>query len=413
MEQQELIPHLFRTEYRKITAVLCKLFGIEYIGIAEDIASDTFLLASETWSFKGLPENPTAWLYVVAKNKAKDYLKRNALFTNKIAKQINYTTDKKEEIEIDLSEKNIFDSQLQMMFAICHPSISAEAQIGLSLRILCGFGIEEIAAAFLTNKETINKRLHRAKEKLRTENVVIEFPIANEISERLETVATTLYLLFNEGYYSANQDKNIRKELCFEAMRLTYLLIENELTNLPSINALLSLMCFHASRLDARRNDAGDIILYQEQDEKLWNKELIEKGTYFLNRAATGNKISKYHIEAGIAFWHTIKEDTPEKWQEILQLYNQLLVIEYSPIAALNRTYALAKVKGNLEAITEAKKLNLNDNHLFHTLLGELYAEINSEEATKHFEKALSLIKSNADKTVIINKILLLDKKNN
>jgi predicted RNA polymerase sigma factor len=152
MEQQELIPHLFRTEYRKITAVLCKLFGISHIEIAEDIASDTFLLASETWGYKGLPENPIAWLYKVASNKAKDYFKRDALFHQKIATQISNSFTGTGEIEIDLSEKNIVDSQLQMMFAICHPSIPVNAQIGLSLRILCGFGIEEIADAFLTNK---------------------------------------------------------------------------------------------------------------------------------------------------------------------------------------------------------------------------------------------------------------------
>lgn len=409
MEQHRLIPHLFRTEYRKITAVLCKLFGIENIGIAEDIASDTFLLASETWSFKGLPENPTAWLYVVAKNKAKDYLKRNTLFTQKIAKKVAYLSDKTEEIEIDLSDKNIFDSQLQMMFAICHPAISTEAQIGLSLRILCGFGIEEIADAFLTNKETINKRLHRAKEKLRIENVQIEFPDSAEINQRLETVATTLYLLFNEGYYSSNQDKNIRKELCFEAMRLTYLLVENEPTNLPFINALLSLMCFHASRFDARINENGEIILYEKQDEKLWNQELIHKGEYFLNCAAKGTKISKYHIEASIAFWHTIKESTEEKWSKILQLYNQLLVIEYSPIAALNRTYALSKVKGNVVAISEAEKLKLENNHFYHSMLGELYIEINNEKAKQHFKTAMTLAKSAADKTLIANKIALLE----
>jgi RNA polymerase sigma-70 factor (ECF subfamily) len=405
MEQQELIPHLFRAEYRKITAVLCKVFGVENIGIAEDIASDTFLLAAETWSFKGLPENPTAWLYVVAKNKAKDYLKRNTLFTNKIAKQISNQSEKKEEIEIDLSDKNIFDSQLQMMFAVCHASIPAEAQIGLSLRILCGFGIDEIAVAFLTNKETINKRLHRAKEKLRTENVQIEFPNATEINERLETVLTTLYLLFNEGYYSASQNVNLRKDLCLEAMRLTYLLIENEPTNLPSVNALLSLMCFHASRFDARTNENGEIVLYHEQDENLWNKDLIQKGEYFLNRAAKGNKISKYHIEAGIAFWHTRKTDSVEKWSKILQLYNQLLVVEYSPIAALNRTYALSKVKGNEEAIKEAEKLKLNDNHLYHTLLGELYADIDILKASQHFEIALKMAKSETDKTIISAKL--------
>ena len=170
MKKNELIPHLFRTEYRKIVAVLCKHFGFDEIEIAEDIASDTFMTAAQTWGMNGVPKNPTAWLYNVAKNKAKNYLQRDSLFKNKIALEIKKTSSDSEENEIDLSTQNINDSQLQMMFAICHPSISPEAQIGLSLRILCGFGIEEIADAFLTNKETINKRLFRAKEKLREKN---------------------------------------------------------------------------------------------------------------------------------------------------------------------------------------------------------------------------------------------------
>ncbi|MDP9047163.1 MAG: RNA polymerase subunit sigma, partial [Bacteroidota bacterium] len=201
MEQQEMIPHLFRTEYSKIVSVLGKLFGFEHIEIAEDIASDTFLLAADTWGIKGLPENPVAWLYTVAKNKAKDHLKRGNIFLEKVMPGIQRSETEFHETEIDLSSKNIIDSQLQMMFAICHPSIPVEAQIGLSLRILCGFGIEEIADAFLSNKEAINKRLFRAKEKLRKEKVKIEFPQLSEVDKRLETVLTTLYLLFNEGYY--------------------------------------------------------------------------------------------------------------------------------------------------------------------------------------------------------------------
>src|SRR3954466_14614649 len=200
MQQQELIPHLFRTEYSKICAVLSKLFGMEQLEVAEDIASETFLLALETWTYKGIPENPVAWLYLVAKNKAKNYIQRNTLFATKIANQIQQATT--DTSFIDLSDENIADSQLQMLFTLCHPSIPAEAQIGLSLRVLCGFGIDEIATAFLTNKETINKRLFRAKEKLRMENVAIELPGEREITERLETVMTTLYLLFSEGYYS-------------------------------------------------------------------------------------------------------------------------------------------------------------------------------------------------------------------
>jgi len=231
MKKNELIPHLFRTEYRKIVAVLCKHFGFDEIEIAEDIASDTFMTAAQTWGMNGVPKNPTAWLYNVAKNKAKNYLQRDSLFKNKIALEIKKTSSDSEENEIDLSTQNINDSQLQMMFAICHPSISPEAQIGLSLRILCGFGIEEIADAFLTNKETINKRLFRAKGKLREEKIKIEMPDVSEIDERLINVLRTIYLLFSEGYYSESQNQIIRKELCFEAMRLCTMLVENPSTN--------------------------------------------------------------------------------------------------------------------------------------------------------------------------------------
>jgi RNA polymerase sigma-70 factor (ECF subfamily) len=405
MEQQKLIPHLFKTEFRKITAVLCKLFGIAHMELAEDIASETFLSAMETWPYKGIPENPVAWLYTVAKNKAKNQLLRNKLFIEKITPQLKHASGSSAEIEIDLSEKNITDSQLQMLFAICHPAIPAEAQIGLSLRILCGLGIDEIADAFLTNKETINKRLFRAKEKLRNEKVRIEFPSTTEINERMDTVLTTLYLLFNEGYYSESRDEILRNDLCLEAMRLTNLLIENEKTNLPPVNALLSLMCFHASRFEARKKENGEIVLYEEQDEMVWNDELIAKGVYFLRQASTGEKISKYHVEAGIAWWHTNKADSKEKWESILQLYNQLLQIEYSPIAALNRTFALSKANSKQEAIIEAEKLQLTNNHYYYTLLGELYTDIDNNKAKANLQTAYSLAKTQTDKHTIKKKI--------
>lgn len=405
MASDELIPHLFRTEFAKITAVLCKLFGIEHIEVAEDIASETFLCALETWSYKGVPPNPVAWLYAVAKNKAKNFVSRNELFNKKIQPQLKQSSTKTNGIEIDLSEKNITDSQLQMLFAICNPAISAEAQIGLALRILCGFGIEEIANAFLTNKETINKRLYRAKEKLQQEKVQIEFPSEKEVNKRLETVLTTLYLLFNEGYYSESENSILREDFCVEAMRLTYLLIQNEPTNLPNVNALLSLMCFHASRFPARKNANGELVLYDEQDEKLWNQELISKGIYFLNKASHGNIVSKYHLEASIAYWHTIKADTKEKWENILQLYNRLLQLEYSPVAALNRTFALSKANGKEEAIKEAEKLQLTSNHYYYTLLGELYKDTDNTKAKQNFELAYALAKTQTDKQIIRKKI--------
>lgn len=408
MEQSQLLPNLFRTEYRKIVSVLCYLFGINNIEIAEDITSDTFLAATETWSIKGIPENPTAWLYTVAKNKTKNYLKRDALFEQKLSVEIKYTANKSEEIEIDLSNKNINDSQLAMIFTVCNPVNSGEAQIALALNLLCGFGIQEISDAFLTNKEVIYKRINRAKEKLKEANIKIEQPTISEINNRLETVLTTLYLLFSEGYYSTSQNTILRKDLCAEAMRLTFLLIENPTTNLPAANALLSLMCFHSSRFDARTNENGETILYQDQDETLWNQELIEKGQFYLVQASTGNKLSKYHLEASIAYWHTQKEDTPEKWQNILQLYNHLLILEYSPIAALNRTFALAKTNGKQAAIIEAEKLNLTQNPFYYSLLGNLYTDIDNKKAVESFEKALQITSSPADKATIIKNINLI-----
>lgn len=405
MKQQELIPHLFRSEYSKIVAVLGRRFGFDQIEIAEDIASDTFLTATQSWPVNGTPPNPVAWLYSVAKNKAKNYLQRSGIYEHKISPEFHNTFDAIYESEIDLSPQNISDSQLQMMFAICNPLIPAEAQIGLALRILCGFGIPEIAEAFLTNKETINKRLFRAKEKLREKKIRIELPSVAEIDDRLDNVLTTLYLLFSEGYYSVSQNQTIRKDLCFEAIRLCTMLVENKSIDVPRINALLALMYFQASRFDARVSKNGEMILYDEQDTGLWNLDMVSKGGYFLNRATSGAQLSKYHLEAAIAYWNTQKADTPEKWEAVLQLYNRLLQIEYSPIAALNRTYALAKANGKAEAIIEAEKLKLTNNHFYYVLLGELYTDIDNEQAGSNLKIALSIAKTETDKQTIRKKI--------
>jgi len=402
MKERELLPNLFRVEYRKIVSVLCSHFGIQHIEIAEDIVSDTFLSATELWNTKGVPENPAAWLYTVAKNKTRNHLKRSSVFEQKLVPQIQYTDSLSISTpEIDLSDKNIADSQLAMIFTVCDPTNSAEAQIALALNLLCGFGIQEIADAFLTNKEVIYKRINRARQKLKEGNIKIEQPSEIQIGSRLETVLTTLYLLFSEGYYSTSQHTTLRKDFCAEAMQLTFLLYENKRTSIPAVSALLSLMCFHTSRFDARVNLQGELILYRDQDESLWNHELIERGTYFLSKASTGEVLTKYHLEAGIAYWHTQKEDNADKWENILHLYDNLLMLEYSPIAALNRIYAVAQVKGKEEAIKEAEKLSLPDNHFYYSLMGNLYTEIDQQKALSNFQTALHLAKSPSDKAVI------------
>jgi RNA polymerase sigma factor (sigma-70 family) len=390
--------------------MLTKRFGIEFIEVAEDIASEAFLSALQIWPYKGVPENPSAWLYLVAKNKARNYLTRKNIFDGKISSEIK-STSLHEELDLNFGQTDIRDSQLEMLFAICHPILPVESQVGLALRFLCGFGIEEIANAFLSNKETINKRLFRAKEKLREQNVRIGFPDDTDMLSRLDAVLTTLYLLFSEGYYSESHHSILREELCFEAIRLATLLTENPKTNVPRVNALLALMCFHASRFHARKNKDDKMVLYDEQNEELWDKELIAKGAFFLKQSSTGKDLSPYHLEASIAYWHTLKADTPLKWESILSLYNHLLMLQYSPIAALNRTYALSKVKGKREAIQDAEKLQLTDNHFYFALLGELYLEDNNSKAIHNFEKALQLAKTNSEKETIQRKLDSLTEK--
>ncbi len=401
MDHNELIPHLFRTEFRKITAVLCTTFGMDHVEAAEDIAGDTFLAALQTWPYKGIPDNPTAWLYATAKNKSINYIQRHKRYTSRIIPALIMDTAQDFLPEIDLSDQNIRDSQLHMLFALCNPSIPVESQIALALRILCGLGIDEIARAFLTGKETINKRLFRAKEKLREEKELVRFPAVHKIDQRLGSVLATLYLLFSEGYYSENRNPVMREELCHEAMRLAYLLTEHPHTNRPPVQALLALMCFHASRFEARRGVSGEMILYQDQDENRWDQALISRGIEYLHAASRGTTFCKYHLEAAIAYWHTVKNESREKWENILNLYDQLMQLETSPIAALNRIFALSKIRGKEAAIREAEKIDLLGNPYYHTLLGELYKGLDNGIAEKHFHEALSKAKTRNDQIII------------
>ncbi len=196
-----------------------------------------------------------------------------------------------------------------------------------------------------------------------------------------------------------------------EAMRLCLLLLGNPLTHTPATNALMALMCFHASRFEARTNSKGEVILYEDQDTLLWNKDLVEKGIFYLNSSAYGNQLSKFHLEAGIAYWHTHPEDTREKWEAILQLYNKLLMLEYTPVAALNRTYALAKANSIGEAIAEAEKLQLTDNHFYFVLLGKLYAQLDPEKAKTLLRTAKEVARSESDRQLIQKKIAELEEK--
>jgi RNA polymerase sigma-70 factor (ECF subfamily) len=409
-KEHESLKQLFQQEFAKMVAVISKLYGLDHIETAEDIVSETFLAASETWGIKGMPPNPAAWLYTVAKQRTLYHFRRHKIYEQKVIPEITAQQPKEQEPEaINFSQQNIKDSQLQMLFAICNPVIASEAQIGLALRILCGFGIDEIAEAFLTNKETINKRLFRAKEKLRNENVQL-VPIDStlpdqELVNRLDNVLHIIYLLFSEGYYSQTENAILRKDFCLEAMRLGVMLTEYERTNGPETNALLALMCFHASRFNARESNNDTLVLYEQQDTALWDPALISQGIHFLNNSANGHEVSSYHLEAGIAYWHCIKEDSPEKWANILRLYDQLLLINYSPGVALNRIFALYKTKGKEAALQEAEQLHPGDNHFYFLLMGELYRDLDNKKALSYYQKGYGLAKTQPEKGGIQQKI--------
>lgn len=385
-DHSDKLQHLFRREYVRMTAYLCRHFGLKFIEIAEDIVSDTFLKASELWAVEGIPENPEAWLFTVAKNKTRDYL-RHVRVVQESATRGDLTEPFSVPDGHPAETQFIQDSQLAMIFAVCDPVISRESQIALALQVLCGFGVQEIAKAFLSKPETIKKRLQRARAQLRESRFALEELDTDTIQRRLPAVLTTLYLLFNEGYYSETESSTVRKELCSEAIRLALILRQNPLTAVSEVFALLALMCYQSSRLEARVSTSGQTFLFDEQDRALWDNELIQQGHYYLVNATESAEISKYHLEAGIAYWHTT--DDPGKWGQILQLYEQLVYIDQSPVTLLSRCYAFSKVHGKEAAIEGVEQLGWESYHRY-ALLGYLYREIDPQKAMYNYKKALN-----------------------
>lgn len=407
----KLVDHFFRHESGKMVAVLTRVFGFANIEQAEDIVQDTIIRALETWKYGKLPDNPQAWLYRTAKNKAIDLIRREKIkhkIEGELAPLLKSEYTLVPSMNEMFGENEIKDSQLRMMFACCHPTIATEAQLTLVLKSLCGLSTKEISHAFLTNEETIQKRLYRTKEKIREEHIPLDYPGADSMPARLDTVLKALYLLFNEGYNSSHPEKLIREDLCEEAMRLTILLTENPSTNLPHTNALLALMCFHASRFNARLDDKGFIVLLKDQDRTQWNLFLIERGNQYLSIAAQGAAIHDYHIEASIASVHAnakAYEDT--NWHLILELYTNLFNRTQNPVVAINKCIALGEAEGYEKAIAELNKIKtLTEHCYFNTSLGEMHLKAgNKIEARKHFQKALELTSSHAEIELICKKM--------
>jgi len=394
-----------------MVAVLSRLLGLQNIETAQDIVQDTLLQAMSTWGYNSIPDNPSAWLYRVAKNKAIDYLRRKKKF-EEISPQYAYLLQSEYTLSPTVNnlflENEIHDSQLRMMFACCHPSIPEESKVALTLKTLCGLSVNEIARAFITNDETINKRIYRAKEKIKAENIELNVPQGNELQPRLDTVLKSLYLLFNEGYNSSHPDQLIREDLCHEAMRLCYLLIEHPLTARPRAKALLSLLCFQSSRFNARLDDQGHIILLKYQDRSKWYRPLIQKGFDYLDEATEPFEVSSYHFEAAIASLHAASPSFEKTdWKSIYNLYELLYKIQPGPIVAMNKAIASAYAVSKQQALEELWAIRgLENYYLYHTSIGEIYFEMhNKKEARKYYEMALQLTTSQQQQQLLKDKI--------
>ncbi len=408
-EVKQLIGHLFRHEAGRMAAVLYRMLGTANLEVAEDIVQDTLLKAMETWSYHGLPENPQAWLYTVAKNKALDFVrskKRHELIHSQLADVVHSGWALSASVNNLFLENEIQDSQLRMIFACCHPSLSEESQIALTLKVLCGLSTLEIAAAFLTSDETIQKRIFRAKEKLREQQIKLEVPNPEVFPLRLDSVLTILYLLFNEGYHTTNESE-VRLDLCEEAMRLNYLLLQSPTLRLPKVQALMALMCLQASRFPSRQHQRGGVLL-EYQDRTLWNQELIQRGYSYLEQASRGVELSDYHIEASIAAIHASAKSFEEtNWQQIVSLYELLFDVKPSPIVAMNKAIAFGHAQNPEKAIQELLAIQgLNQNHFYHTALGRFYEQNNKKnEASECYQRAVSFAKSTNDLSFLQSRI--------
>lgn len=404
------LEHLFRREAGRITATLVRIFGLRNLALAEDVVQQAFCRALEVWPFKGMPEEPAAWLMATAKNCARDALRRERT-AHKAAPGLSVALQSEWTLASTMEElfasDEIKDDLLRMMFSCCHPRLPETAQVALILNILCGFGIEEVAAAFISSPVAMEKRIARAKKTLAGSRTLFNVSSQRDFAARLDAVHRALYLLFNQGYHGASRESAVQGQLCAEARRLTALLLEHPLGATAATHALAALMAFGAARLSARLDAAGELLVLADQDRARWDRGLIAEGLQLIERSAAGPQLTPYHIEAAIASLHaTAPSVAATDWRAIVSLYDALLAIAPTPVIALNRAIAIAQAHGpdrGLEALhTLAERDRLATYPFYAATLGELELQRGEPlRARAHFETALALTRNAAERRFI------------
>lgn len=399
----ELVDHLFRRESGRMTAALTRVFGLHNLALVEDVVQDAFCRALEVWKFRGVPENPSAWLMTAAKNRAIDVLRREhtaRAHAPEVGRRLEREWGPEPAVDEPFEPQALQDGLLRMMFSCCHPRLSEEAQVALMLHILCGFSVGEVAGAFVATHAAIEKRITRSKQVLARSGRLVDVTDAAALAERLPAVQRALYLLFNEGYHGACPEAVVRTDLCEEALRLTGVLIGLAAAATPTTLALAALMHLHAARLPARLSPLGTLHPFAEQDRALWDRERIVQGLHLLQRSAEGVEATVFHLEAAIAGVHALApraEDTD--WGSIVALYDTLLLLNPSPVVALNRAIAVAQHAGPERGLEEIRAIpgveRLERYPFYPAALGELELRRgNAGAAHDHFRKALALARN-------------------
>jgi RNA polymerase sigma factor (sigma-70 family) len=408
----QVVEHLFRQESGKMVATLTRIFGVEHLTLAEDVVQEALARALQTWPFYGVPKNPSAWIMRASRNLALDVVRRETVFRHKQAEIIHLMEGTSAAPgDAIFPEDEIRDDRLRMMFVCCHPLVPVEAQVALALKTLCGFSVTEIARAFLTTDAVINKRLTRAKQKIRDAKIPFEIPTGKELGRRVESVLRSLYLLFNEGYKASSGENLVREEICREAIRLGELLAAHPAGNQPRTHALLALMHFNAARLSARVDGEGNLLLLQNQDRSCWDRKMIARGIRHFARSAAGDEITPYHLQAGIAACHaTAKDSASTDWPQILNYYDHLVKFDESPVVALNRAVAVALVHGpqaGLDAVAAIRdRRKLHGYYLLYAVLGEFESRLEKfATAAKHLSQAVVLAETTSEKKFLEKKL--------
>ncbi len=411
----ELVDHLFRQQAGKMVAVLSRILGFRNIETAEEIVQETLLTALQVWSFRGVPPNPAGWLMVAARNKAIDHIRRerNRL---KVANDLSLALDSEwtlsSAVGREFEESRVQDSLLRMIFTCCDPRLLLQDQVALTLKFPGGFSIPEISAALLSEEEAVRKRLYRARQRLRKDKEALQMPADSELAARLDAVLQVVYLIFSEGYKTAEGEALIRTELCEEAIRLASLLAEHPSCAQPRTFALLALQCFQAARLSARTFEDGSICQLEEQDRSTWDTGLINQGFRFLDLSAQGTELTRYHVEAAIASCHCAASAFEKTdWRMIVTLYEKLLSIYDTPVVRLNRAVAIGFAFGADAALRELELIResgaLSRYYLLYASLGEFRLRAGDLAAARvDFETAAGMCKSVKEKEFLKRRIV-------